>query len=655
MDRSTATLYGRSQIFEYAAAALRRDRSPAREPFPIMLLLGPRGAGGTAVLNRLRALGADHPGAFLDLAHAEDVGTIVFAAVYELERQRVSGMRRVRHFPRLGVVVGALSYQGNEDDAAAFLAHIRDSRGSGAFAAMLQTWTDRVAPLLPVPMQPDLARLLSGVLGALISGIKERRIDSLVDSLGGIQRLRTLTGRWRLGLEGHQGQAAQRAVDRLLVTAFVDDLRADFNHGPSATRRPSNSFLLLDDCDGQAAVDFLDHLADTRRAAYADEVPADPLVVFATQHGRLHDDAGDPIASTDPALVYSKPDRNAPRSDHPRLWLPVELSALQRPDVQAMIGSSPRGKVAQDTTFVLALTAGHPAATRLLTNVLATLGTSTFEPPGVLDRDLPDEIVLAHIPRAQRSGTVLDVMIRSVLGLDPTVPAPASDHSAQPPLIAQLALGAATRSFDPDAVGAALLYQRWPDNSRELREYLESRLWLAPEGVASGHPGRVHPRLHPLPTLLLRRWLARFPELWRRVHEGYASYYGNRDNALFLFHTLAQTDAAHRDSLQTVAATLHREISSRSKSEWHLLLEAVTDAPCRLPMPADLSTTVNRIAGIRPEPPDLRRSIARLAVATWLHSDVYLDPHAKLAEVVNQEDVAVSAGYPAPIDVADAG
>jgi hypothetical protein len=77
-------LYGRSMILEYVRAALQRDGVPP-QPFRVMLLLGPQGSGGSAVL---RELETRHRRSVLDLTNEKDVGSVVFAAVHELTQQR---------------------------------------------------------------------------------------------------------------------------------------------------------------------------------------------------------------------------------------------------------------------------------------------------------------------------------------------------------------------------------------------------------------------------------------------------------------------------------------------------------------------------------------------------------------------------------------
>ncbi|MEY9935461.1 hypothetical protein ABH926_010143 [Catenulispora sp. GP43] len=623
-------LYGRSRIFDFAEAALQRTHAPVR-PLPLVPLLGPHGAGGTAVLGRLAKLAADHPGAALDLAGAQDVGSVVFAAVHELGRQHIRGVRRVQHFPRLGVVTATLGYSGKPEDGQAFRAHVRDSLGTANLAATLESWTDRAAPLVATAAPPDLTRFLVTVLGALVSGVRAKRVDGLAESLGGYDLLRRQTNRWREGLEGEPGQIAQRTVDHLLVTAFISDLRADFNHGPSYNQRRSNAFLLLDNCDDQTAVEFLEHIADARRLAFTAAVEPDPLLVFAVQHGEFHDYERRPLSSTDPALVFIEPDRNERREDHPRLWLPVSLAPLVRPDVQAMIGTSPRGRIAQDTTFVLALTAGHPAATALVTKLMAEFGSATFDVPGILGRALPDELELPHIPRSQRGGTVLDVLLRTLIQLNP-----AEAPGADPSPIARLAVCAATDPLDPDGADAVFRYLRWPDGASAALDVFRAGLWLAPG---------AEPHLHPLLTRLLRRWLARFPALWTDVHQAYANYYGEKPGPQSMIHTLALVDPAHRDPLATVVSHLEREIRRRSKAQWHDHLAEITRAPGRMPVSDDPSNTVNQIAGIR-DGMDLRRTIARLTVATWLHRDVPMDPYERLAPIVAEEDASFSAGFP---------
>ncbi|MBS2539824.1 hypothetical protein KGQ20_44490 [Catenulispora sp. NF23] len=636
-------LYGRSNIFRYAREALARHGVPAR-PFPIVPLIGPHGSGGTAVLRQLRQLGAEHPGAALNLDGVQDVGSVVFAAVHELGRQHIHGMRRVRRFPRLAVVAAALSYAGTAEDVPAFRAHVRDSLGTGDIEATVASWTDRAAPLVAVTGQPDLTRFLADVLGSLLSGVKARRVDGLAASLGGYNLLRKQTNTWREGLDGDLGRSAQHQVDRLLVAAFIGDLRADFNRGPWFVQRPSNAFLLLDNCDKDIARQFLEHIAGVRGAAYKARVRADPLLVIAVQHGTYHDNAQHPIASTDPALRFVRPDRKAPYPEHARLWYPVALSPLIREDVQELIGTSPRGDLAQDVTFLLAITAGHPAATSLLTKLMAELGRSTFAAPGVLHRALPDDLELSFIRRSQRGGTVADVLIRTLLGLDP---APVSGTA--PTLIARLAACAAAVPLDPEAAKSVYGFNSWPDTIKEDLSVLGAGLWLTPppDPTAAG-PILPGTQLHPLIVRLLRHWLARSPTLWADVHRAYARYYDNQHDARYLTHTLALVEPTNRAPLTDVVARLEHEVANGLKTQWHGLLGQATAVPGRLPVSDNPSATVNLIAGPAVTKPSLSLSIARLTVAKWLHDDILMDPGRQLEPIVNIEDVLVGTHFPPP-------
>ena len=637
-------LYGRSKIVEYVRAALRRDGVPP-QPFPVMLLLGPHGSGGSAVLRELEAA---QPCARLDLSDATEVGSVVFAAVHELRRHQVRGpgTQPVQRFPRLGVVAAALGYAGPQTDAEAFRAHVREPRGN--LAAAVRSWTDRAAPLVVGLVQPDLARFLADVVAALVTRLQQRHIDELVFELGDYPLLRRLTNDWRDSLAGPADPAAEYAVDRLLVDAFIKDLGAIFNHKSKMRQPPSNALLLLDNCDNQAAVDFLEHVGNTRSAAYVHRTPADPLVIVAVRHGAFPTDGEVPIASTDPALVFVKPGPRQPKPDTPRLWLPVTLSPLDDQSVRSLIAASPQGRPAQDAKLILALTDGHPAATALFTKLLGALGSPFFGPPGVFDRRLPEDMDLSHIPRSLRSERVADILLHTLLCLDPApadavapAPAPATAPAPDPSLIAQLAVCAAAAPVDPNAAEAVFAYLGWPSGAQAVLDVFSSGLWLSP----SEDPDAVGRHLHPLVVRLLRHWLGRDPELWNETHQGYANYYAARNAPRHLLHTLAKVAPANRDPLAVVVTQLDGKIGSLSNDLWHDLLDTVIRAPSRLAVSGNAIAVVNEIAGPK-DTTDRRRTIARLVVAKWIFDDPYLDPHRKLESTVRGEDDAVRAFFP---------
>lgn len=72
----TRAPFGRAPVVEYVTSALKRKGTP-RVPVPAVLLVGPRGSGGTAVLNRLWADHTNCPGAKVAAVRDETVAGVL--------------------------------------------------------------------------------------------------------------------------------------------------------------------------------------------------------------------------------------------------------------------------------------------------------------------------------------------------------------------------------------------------------------------------------------------------------------------------------------------------------------------------------------------------------------------------------------------------
>lgn len=636
----TGRLYGRGRVVEFVRAALRRQGVPDR-PVPVVLLSGPRGSGGTALLDRIwTECGPDCLKVQTDLADAESVEDAVLMTMAGL-LNRVPGIRSIR-FPRLALAVKALTYLDDEGGRSGFDGYMRGSRRYAAAQSRLDDWAGRVSPLLSGPEQQLLAITAAKTLGSVLDGLSRHQEKTVLSWFAHQGRPNGGSGYdplWDLRAARHDpSPAARRQVDKTLCAALLADLRTDFNEGRLLHgQRTSNPLLLLDNADSKAGRGLLELLTESRRENHQEDGPADPAVIVAVRRGLLTSAVGRPVASTDERLVYPPVRLAPPDTDHPMWWCPVRLTDLRPDDVAELCRSSVLGSVRRDADFLHGLTGGHPAATASLVVLLERLGRDRFEAYDLLDAPLPDP---ADLPRDwpdqdTASMTVRDHLVRRVM---PDFLATGSDMPAGPvvlrdhPLLSTMAVCAATPGVSEGAGRAALQYLRRTDADTSAHERLTSALWLRP-GADGGAPG-----LHPLAALLLRQLAARdTPRQWERIHTGYLTHYAHiADEPLRHLHQLALVDNPQQRNLTTVTGYLDRCVSGRPTRDWLALLDQVTAAPNRVRSTSSREAVVTRLAGAAASG-DRSRVIARLAVARWLFGDRSFDPAHGLAKVIADE------------------
>ncbi|MFI0895659.1 ATP-binding protein [Streptomyces sp. NPDC020983] len=637
---------------EYVRAALVRHGVPA-EPSPVVLLAGPRGSGGTVLLDAMwREFADDCLSVRLDLRSAQGVEDVVLAAVRGLGR-RIPGIRAV-DFPRTAMLLKALSFIDTGGGRTAFEAYLRARPQDAERQSALTDWSNRAAPLLS-PEHRGLLDVLTGLLGALHSAVGRhkdaRALRWLAERGGGGREYDSL---WELYRQ-HRAQdgptGTPRVVARTLCAAFLADLRHDFNDSWPRLQRPRNCLLLLDNAGGRTADLFLELLAECRREDAARDERPDPAVVVAVQRGRIRPEAARLLDPADPELAFGTRHPYAPGgAGHPVWWYPVALADLTGEQVLALCTSSVLGRHNRDADFLHALAGGHPEATDRLAHLLARFGRTPpadprrapaelpepYDPRRLLGERLADD---AHpLPPAwpappRPDTTVEDYLLRRAFADHLTV---ASDGSLRPgdnTLLGVMAVLAATPGLRRGACNATLHYLDWTDTDADTAQLaLTAGMWL--EENEDGEAVR----LHPLAALLLRRWLARDPALWRKTHMGYAAHYSSRTDApLRHHHTLAQAEPGRREPLTAVAAYLDDEFDrATSAAAWLDVLERVTSAPTRLATPLDPRTFVTSLAGPA-EDRNRRRAVTRLAVARWLHADRAFDPAHQLAHTIAGE------------------
>lgn len=674
-------LYGRGKVIDFAKAALRCE-NVRDQPLPILLLVGPRGSGGSALLARLwQEFGDDGPCVRLDMLNAEEVADVTLIAMQGLLRH-VWGVRQLR-FPRLRLAVKALSFAdaGGINSRAAFETYMRKGGRTAKASSTLRDWTDRVSPLLLSPDQQLLAKIVSRLLGWLLSGIDHQRDQAIlrwfaeesdVAGSGGFDPL------WRLHQWQRETDGTKRyRADKTMCDAFLTDMRTDYaNTGFRHDSRTRNPGLLLDNVDSRLGGRLLELLDECRRKSRNSNQPADPLLVVAVQRGLPSDRVDAPvIEAVQDDLDFAKWLRTAAAAERSALWCPVYLSALSNNDVIDMTPSrvlGPSDRVHRDADFIRSLTGGHPEATERLATVLAAMDTPA-DPRLVLDQHMSPEM-RSQWDAGGPDTTVGDHLLkRAFADTLQTLPDGGIDPDGNE-LLDAMAAGAATPGFRLGACQAVLDFCEWKGATAvAARDRLTEAMWRAePPQDHSGSPvtpagaeERPAGNLHPLAGLLLRHWLARDPAKWANVHEGYVSHYSGKDDVALRYRhklalvtakagwedsrpTVGNTSTASADSgqLLEIVTFLGREWDSDSGEEpesvrqrtrdWLHVLDTVADAPNRLRTTHHPEAFVRALAG--PVAPGSRHQVfARLVVSRWLFNDRLFDPARRLARVIADE------------------
>ncbi|HEX4829482.1 MAG TPA: hypothetical protein VH478_00125 [Trebonia sp.] len=608
-----------------------------------MLLIGPAGSGKTAVLDRLKS---DHefaaPIARLDFARKPDATPL--QVMLDVASSLRPGVPRVGTiaFPLLSMGIIAITL---DPDNAQSPAEQLDARLSGGISGKsLAGVAAQLGTLLPDPRQQAMASEVGTVLGWVVDGIKGRQRGQRLDwysrnfDRGDGTRngpLLELHERWRTAIADPDDDARRVArgdVWRALCAALLADLRAEFDHASwRHGLRTVNCVALLDNVDTAAGAEFVVALADCR-GQLPDET--DPLLVVAAQGSRpRHPQVGRPVEAADPRLEFAAwRDRARDPEALASPWYPVQLTELSRENVEKIVTSHVLGSAWQDAQFVHALTGGHSASAWELARVLG-------QPHASADvRDLVTAGVTDGLLRGLRPARLTDEQLDA------------------------MAVFGATLRPAPRAGRGAFKYLQWRNAAQlDISGLLLDLMWASEDagGLA----------IRPMPRRLLSHWLARDPELWEAVHQGYLAHYrAAGDHESQQYHLLALTTTLAAGSVAPVAAYLDGQLDRRPAADWDRLLDAITAAPNRLwqacqerlaagldagpdlrghPRPVVLGAAGG---GKRAERPDI---VARLVAGLWLFKDPLLDPRQRLARLVGQAYQALADIAPGDTGVFD--
>ncbi|MEU2791171.1 ATP-binding protein [Streptomyces sp. NPDC007100] len=599
---------------------------------PVLLLLGPRGSGKTALSGRLETWGRRAPLAALDLAALDDGAhhpvDVLARIAFQLNARR-------RDFPPLAlpsfaVLLMALSAEADPESRDAALGQMREALRTGRAEdhslAVLRELVSTVGVPMGLPgWSAAVVPLIQGWQRARVWWGVHRRLGRV--PRGGARPQVPADVLVELNQHFRHGTAAQRErAESVLLQAFLADLQGAYTRHGGDRARTLRCLVVLDNADSELGDAFLQALIEAR----GPERP-DPLVVVACA-GRTPEvlrqleqgprQLGSYLSCWQPPERDGKPELFVPRvvsrpGGGARLEV-AQLRPLDRAEVQEQAGPYAR-RMPQAATAGLThpvawlgrtvheLTRGHPAAT---TAVLEAL--EDFAPEVPCGRRLR----LAMAPEGPHSvaGVLLELLLQDL---------PPELEGAMPRAAAAVTLG--------QAANAAGLWRQSDAPPRLLRGLAHDDR----HAVRITVDGHRHSALPDIVRRLLLDRLAVAPEEagaappWDAAHEALAgAAEGGRAGA---YHRLAGGDVAG------AAAYLHDRFlevctGDGSAQAWCEELSWIQRAPRRWEADA-LERTAgaefrHRIA-LAPSPPD-RLMVTRLLVAGWITSHPASDPYASL-------------------------
>jgi hypothetical protein len=608
-------LYGRDSAVKLVHDFMVRDDGETTNgaTSPVVVFVGPRGSGKTALLARLgEMLDQNVPYARVDFAElpASTTSDVLDVLVFELNRHCAAYGRIA--FPRFIVGRIVMAAKVDHTDPAAARARIGQVIEEHRRLPQLKAFLEGVAPrVLAAAGVPD--EVGRHVPGLLLSGLTSWRGGRRV-VLGGGQdwyahQDRGLAGRKSLdvlaelnrrhrrpGIEGNR-----KWVDELMLAAFLADLRGDFGRGRRAARRPFNCVMLLDNADGTSGRRFVEELvrAHEQRAADAGD-DLGPITVVVTSRGPLGARVADPteiIPGTEDAGIEDYLGRRETRPGRGRWWYPVRLPDLAEADVRTMVADREL-RDCNTGHVVLAVhgfTRGHPGATSVL------LGAIAEEPCDPVDLR---RVLAGRPPGALSGGTVRDRLWRLLLG----------DPARLEVNVDDLVTCAAARDMG-QAAQLAEYSGLLCDNDAEA--VTRPELWIPGPAPATSI---MHPVLR---RLLLERLAEREPQAadgWAAVHGWLRQHAADRDDtAGELHHALALGE------LKYVTEELTTRLRGRDPetdiADWLALLRSVTEAPMGTPPSGAPVTHVSALTGWADHNNRLAGSMALLAAGLWIAAE----------------------------------
>jgi hypothetical protein len=626
-------LYGRDSAVKLVHDFMIRDAGGTTTS-PVVIFVGPRGSGKTALLTRLgEMLDQNVPYARVDFADlpASPICDVLDVLAFELNRHCAAYGRIA--FPRFIVGRIVMAAQVDHTDPAAARTQIDHVIEEHRKLPQLRAFLEGVAPrvLAAAGIPEEVGRHVPGLL---LSGLTSWRAGRRI-VLGGGQdwyahQDRGLVGRKSLDVLAELNRRNRRPaiegnrkwVDELMLAAFLADLRADFGEagGRRSKRRPFNCVALLDNADMTSGRRFVDELvrAHEQRAADADDDNLGPITIVVTSRGPLGARVADPteiIPGTEDAGVDDYLGRREHRPGRRRWWYPVRLPDLAEADVRTMVADRELrdcnpGHVA---LTVHGFTQGHPGATSLLLGAIAEEPCDPVDlrqvlaqrAPGALSGALSGELSARTARTAQRVRTVRDQLWHVLLG----------DLARLDVNVEDLVTCAAARDMGQAAQLAEHSGLLRDDDAESVTR---PELWIP--GAAPG-TSIMHPVLR---RLLLER-LAEREQLaadgWAAVHGWLRQHAADRDDAAGeLQHALALGELKYVTD-ELIERLREPEVDV---AEWLALLHAVAQAPMPTPPTGAPARHIGTLTGRRPDQGNrLAGSMALLVAGLWIAAEPF--------------------------------
>jgi hypothetical protein len=582
---------------------VRRPGGQAR-PLPLVVALGARGTGKTALLRRIRDRCANRvPWAMLDL---EELGEarpsgILTGIAFELSRD-VPQFGRIA-FPRLWLCALVLTGNLNHTDRGQALAEVN--------AVMRE---DR-----PVEQHRQqvlgLAQLAADAAG--LPGWAPSATDALLNGLDWLSRrrvLRAIKGMSRSAPRDprdllvdlhHKDKGAsddRAAVDAIVFDAFLADLHQAFTGRLHQLRRTANCVVLLDNAHTPAGKAFLSGLLAARRRSRAG---GDHAAVFVTSRTWNVDWNGTwrrpGTLPTGHAPLPPTPEE-VKRDLHTewRHWFLVRLGHLNPTDTEDMVKRAATSRLPASLPY--RLTHGHPGGLRTMLDVLARQ-----------EEHVPLRRLLSVPAHPDRTASFADEALGRLLG---DLPASQVDD---------LVTASAGRGVE-FLSDAAILGTDLPDGGGALYTFLLNNFLLTVADDGDARRVVLDPWLR---TLLLHRLAQRedAERGWDAVHRRCRDHYEDQGQATEAqYHDLALGNVRSAVAHLARPFTSDRQLDMATALKWLAELDVITSAPNRLPRDAEPLTQVEQLIEGVPPTGSHGAALARLVAALWIAADPLGDP-----------------------------
>ncbi|MFD9892020.1 hypothetical protein ACFWY9_21980 [Amycolatopsis sp. NPDC059027] len=605
-------LSGVREITETLVDELIRRPGGTHRRLPVVLVLGARGTGKTALLEVIETRCANHlPHALVDLEEMPSARPreILAELAFGLSR-KCPQFGRVP-FPRLWlcalVTASDLSTPDRRralDDLAKLLKRdrlVEKHRGELLDVAQLAGQ----AGGLPgwAPAATDL--LLTG-----LNWLSHKR------TLGLIRRMSGPQGDPRDMLVDLRKDAAKnKAVDEMFFDAFLADLRQAYTGTIHRLRRTANCVVLLDNAHTRAARGFLTAMVEARRRGGS----GDPVVLLATSRSWNPEWSAEwrrPGTAAEGTRALPLPrtaaevgrDCRAGPALGPGPWYLISVANLDPGGSREVVGAArPIGSF-DVSSFVYRLTGGHPWAVRRVLDVLSRQDEPT--------RPHRLRLLLSLRPDPEQDVTLAEEAVDYLLqDLDSTNQ------------LEDLTTLSAGRDLEFVA-DAEILRSRQPDGGSALYRVLVNHLLV----TSQTHGNRA--------SLVLDRWLRRVllhrlaarpedsPIGWNAVHTRCRDYYAHRGRATdAVYHELALGNVnAAVTHLAGPFKSLDVPFDQDVAERWLADLDLITAAPNRLATDVDPLAQVEELIGEAGTVGPFGLALPRLIGSLWLAGDALGDP-----------------------------